>query len=130
MREFAQRTHQAGIPELARDFRPATIDLAAMPVRVEKWWIEEQPCYRVVGILWGGTRRTHTLAIRFNLDLDYIPVESYHHQTNATWTLWTHFWRPTVPGQYWIQLRVADSDVRTRRLDMGYYARKVILDQV
>jgi DMSO/TMAO reductase YedYZ molybdopterin-dependent catalytic subunit len=35
MREFAERTHQAGTPELARDFQPATIDLAAMPVRVE-----------------------------------------------------------------------------------------------
>ena len=37
MREFAQRTHQTGFPKLARDFQPATIDLAAMPVRVEKW---------------------------------------------------------------------------------------------
>jgi DMSO/TMAO reductase YedYZ molybdopterin-dependent catalytic subunit len=130
MREFAERTHQTGIPALARDFQPATIDLAAMPVRVEKWWIKEQIEYRVVGILWGGTRRTNALAIRFNRDMDYVPVEHFDHQTNATWTLWTHSWRPKVPGQYWIQLRVTDSSLRARRLDKGYYARKVILSQV
>jgi len=130
MREFAQRTHQTGIPALARDFQPATIDLAAMPVRVEKWWIEEQLWYRVVGILWGGTRRTQVLLIRFNPDMDYVPVENYDHQTNATWTLWTHFWRPKTPGQYWIQLHVADTHIRTRRLDRGYYSRKVILSPV
>ena len=37
MREYAARTHQHGMPELARNYQPATIDLAAMPVRVEKW---------------------------------------------------------------------------------------------
>jgi DMSO/TMAO reductase YedYZ molybdopterin-dependent catalytic subunit len=129
MREFAQRTHQAGIAELARDFQPATIDLAAMAVRVEKWSIGDQIEYRVVGILWGGTRRTTALTIRFNPNVDYVPVERCDHQTNATWTLWTHSWRPKVPGQYWIQLRIADSSLRTRRLDMGYYTRKVILSQ-
>ena len=36
MREFAGRTHQQDTPSLARDFAPATMDLAAMPVRVEK----------------------------------------------------------------------------------------------
>jgi DMSO/TMAO reductase YedYZ molybdopterin-dependent catalytic subunit len=130
MREFAERTHQTGVPTLARDYQSATIDLAAMPVRVEKWWIDEQISYRVVGILWGGTRRTEALVIRFNPDMDYVPVEHYDHQTNATWTLWTHFWRPKSPGRYWIQLRIADSQIRTRRLDRGYYSRKVTVSQV
>jgi DMSO/TMAO reductase YedYZ molybdopterin-dependent catalytic subunit len=130
MREFAERTHQTGIPALARDFQPATIDLAAMPVRVEKCWIEGQLWYRVVGILWGGTRRTKALVIRFKSNMDYVPVEHYDHQTNATWTLWTHFWQPKAPGPYWIQLRVADSHIRTRRLDHGYYARKVVVSEV
>jgi hypothetical protein len=130
MREFAQRTHQTGIPELARDFQPATIDLAAMPVRVEQWWIEEQMEYRVVGIVWGGTRLTNALHIRFNPDMAYVPVERYDHKTNATWTLWTHSWRPKTPGLYRIQLRVADPGLRTRRLDMGYYTCKVIVTQV
>jgi len=130
MREFADRTHQSGIPALARDFQPATIDLAAMPVRVEKWSIEGQIEYRVVGILWGGTRRITALSIRFNPDMGYVPVEHHDHQTNATWSLWTHTWRPKSPGPYWIQLRVDDPGVRTRRLEMGYYSRKVTLSQV
>ena len=130
MREFADRTHQDGIHTLARDYQPATIDLAAMPVRIEEWWIEDQLWYRVVGILWGGASRTRALQIRFNSDMDYVPVECYDHQSNATWTLWTHFWRPKAPGRYWIQLRVADSQVRTRRLDLGYYSRKVIISRV
>jgi DMSO/TMAO reductase YedYZ molybdopterin-dependent catalytic subunit len=130
MREFAQRTHQAGIPASARDFRPANIDMAAMPVRVEQWRVGQQLEYRVVGILWGGTRCTSALEIRFNPNTDYVPVDSYHHQTNATWTLWTHLWQPKVPGKYWIQLRVADSSIPTRRLDAGYYARKVNITQV
>src|SRR5262249_46286513 len=127
MREFAQRTHQTGVHTLARDFQPATIDLAAMPVRVETWRIDEEIWYRVVGILWGGIRCTDALVIRFNPDTEYVPVESYHHQSNASWTVWTHFWRPKAPGKYWIQLRIADSNVRSRRLEMGYYSRKVII---
>ena len=130
MREFAQRTHQTGTLALARDFQPATIDLAAMPVRVEKWSIEEQISYRVIGILWGGTRGTDALVIRFNPDQADVPVERYDHQTSATWTLWTHSWRPNVAGPYRIQLRVADSGVRARRLEMGYYTRKVMLSEV
>jgi len=130
MREFAERTHQSGIPALARDFQPATIDLAAMPVRVEKWSIEDQIEYRVVGILWGGTRRIKDLTIRFNPDMGYVPVEHHDHQTNATWSLWTHSWRPKATGPYQIQLRVADPGVRARRLEMGYYSRKVVLSQV
>jgi DMSO/TMAO reductase YedYZ molybdopterin-dependent catalytic subunit len=130
MREFAQRTHQTGVPALARDFQPATIDLAAMPVRVEMWWIDEAIWYRVVGILWGGTRRTDALVIRFNPNTEDVPVESCRHQTNASWTVWNHFWRPKVPGKYWIQLRIADSRVRSRRLQRGYYSRKVIIKHV
>jgi DMSO/TMAO reductase YedYZ molybdopterin-dependent catalytic subunit len=130
MYEFAQRTHQVGNPSLARDFRPAAIDLAAMPVRVEKWLVDGHLEYHIVGILWGGTRRVTALQIRFNRDTNYVPIGSLHHQTNATWTLWTHDWRPKVTGNYWIQMRVADSSIPTRRLDAGYYARKVVITEV
>jgi DMSO/TMAO reductase YedYZ molybdopterin-dependent catalytic subunit len=130
MREFAERTHQTGIPTLARDFQPATIDRAAMPVRVEKCWVEEQIWYRVVGILWGGTRPANGLLIRFNPNTDFVPVGQYDDQTHATWTLWSHFWQPKAPGTYWIQLRVADSHVPSRRLDRGYYSRKVMIAPV
>ena len=130
MLEFAQRTHQQGAPKLARDFQPATIDLAAMPVRVEQWLNEGQLYYRVVGILWGGNRRTDKLVIRFNPDLAYERVESYDHQTNSTWTLWEHPWNPKAPGRYQIQLKVNDPTIRTRRLDMKYYLRTVMVNRV
>ena len=35
MQEFAARTHQHGVPKLAKDYKPAIIDQAAMPIRVE-----------------------------------------------------------------------------------------------
>ena len=54
MSEFAARTMQNGNPPLARDFIPAFIDQAAMPVRVEKWSLGGQVVYRVVGLIWGG----------------------------------------------------------------------------
>jgi len=66
MQEFAARTHQQGVPKLARDYRPAIIDQAAMPIRVEKWFVDGRIKYRVLGILWGGSRLVKALEIRFN----------------------------------------------------------------
>ncbi len=54
MREFASRTMQQGVSELARDYRRAFIEQAAMPIRVEKWLVAGKTKYRVVGIAWGG----------------------------------------------------------------------------
>src|SRR5207302_3983578 len=56
MREYAARTEQKGVPELAKDFQPAAIEQAAMPVRIEKWSVAGKIQYRVVGIAWGGTQ--------------------------------------------------------------------------
>ena len=50
---------------LARDFIPAVIDTAAMPIRVEKWSIGGRLAYRVTGIIWGGSKPTNALSIRF-----------------------------------------------------------------
>ena len=50
MVEFASRTHQDGTPSLARDYQPALMDQAAMPVRVEKWLADGRVSYRIVGI--------------------------------------------------------------------------------
>ncbi len=61
MQEFAARTHQQGVPKLARDYRPATIDQAAMPIRVEKWLVRGKIKYRVLGILWGGSQLVRTI---------------------------------------------------------------------
>jgi len=146
MWEYAGRTHQDAFrssafgatrafersfqPLLARDFKPASIDLAAAPVRVEKWLVEGERVYQVAGILWGGDRLTKTLVIRFNPDARFMPVEDYAHKTNATWTLWSHTFRPDAPGRYRIQLAVSGEPVRTRRLDTGFYARTIDITEV
>jgi len=128
MREFASRTHQSGTPDLARDYLPAEIDLAAMPVRVEKWLVSGAIHYRVVGVQWGGAARTDQLEIRFGQD-PWQPI-CMTNVSQAPWALWEHPWRPAAPGVYAITLRAADPSIRTRRLDTGYYLREVAIDQI
>ena len=126
MREFSGRTHQAGTPRLARDYEPPTIDTAAMPVRVEHWQDASGVFYRLVGIVWGGTVPTNALEIRCGTGQPFMPVTDCPlPPTTATWSLWTHEWRGATPGTHEIAVRVRDRDVRTRRLDRGYYNRRV-----
>ena len=130
MQEFAMRTHQRGVPKLARDYEPATMDQAAMPIRVEKWLVGERIKYRVVGILWGGSRLVKALGIRFNPEEDYVPVDYFHQTGNDPWSFWTHSWAPQKPGRYMIRLRVVDPPIQTRRLDLGFYLRTVEIRDV
>jgi len=130
MREFASRTHQQGIPSLAKDFYPATIEQAAMPIRVEKWLVDEHIRYKVVGILWGGTGLVRSLEIRFNPEEEYVRVGDFTHTTNDPWSFWSHWWDPPAVGTYTIRLRVANSGMETKRLDAGYYARSVEVTEI
>jgi len=134
MLEFAARTHQDGKPALARDFTPAVIDTAAVPVRVEKWIAKGRVVYRVIGILWGGTSPpgpTNALSIRFRSNLPWARVDDCPLPASTdTWSVWTHVWRPDSPGRYTIVLRVDDKRIRTRRLDLFFYAREVQIDEV
>jgi len=130
MREYAARTHQKGMPGLAREFQPATIDPAAMPIRIEKWAVGEKIKYRVVGIAWGGTAPVKNLVIRFNPEEEYVPVDQFSQTKNDPWTFWTHAWSPKEPGTYSIRLMVKDQGVRTRRLDSGYYVRSVEISEI
>src|ERR1043166_2364487 len=123
MREFAARTHQQGVPELARAYRPAAIDQAAMPTRVEKWLVDGKIRYRVAGILWGGRRTVGALEIRFNPEEEYVRVDDFRQAANDPWSFWSHAWTPKAPGTYMIRLRVPDRTVETKRLDSGYYFR-------
>jgi DMSO/TMAO reductase YedYZ molybdopterin-dependent catalytic subunit len=125
MREFAVRTHQQGSPKLARDYQAAEIDMAAMPVRIEKWRIAGKNKYRVIGIVWGGREPARRLEIRFNPEEEYVPVDNFQQGTNASWSFWSHAWTAAAPGSYLIRLRVAEPTVRTRRLDTGFYVREV-----
>ena len=131
MREFASRTHQDGVPALARDYKPATMDQAAMPVRIEKWRVAGKIVYRVVGIMWGGYRVTDKLSIRFASGQPYAPVDVCPKQsTNQTWTIWSHAWRPTTAGSYAIALRIDDPSIPTRRLDAGLYRRTIDITEI
>ncbi len=128
MQEFASRTFQNGTPALARDYLPAEIDLAAMPVRVEKWQVSGAIRYRVVGIQWGGAARTDGLEIRFG-DGAWQPI-CMNGVPQTPWALWEFDWQPAAIGDYAITLRATDRSIRTRRLDTGYYLRQVRIDQV
>ena len=131
MTEYAGRTHQKGSPRLAREFEAARIDAAAMPIRVEKWRVAGRVKYRVVGLLWGGTGTVRALGIRFNPEEEFVRVQGLPVPQNGPWTLWRHEWSPEERGTYTIRLAVLEpSGVRTRRLDTGYYARSVEIEEV
>jgi DMSO/TMAO reductase YedYZ molybdopterin-dependent catalytic subunit len=134
MLEYARRTHQNGSPRLARDFRPARIEHAAMPIRVEKWAVGNALKYRVVGLLWGGSSSARgpirTMGIRFNPDEDYVPVDHLPPSQDNPWTLWSHIWMPAARGRYTIRLAIKDPELHPKRLDSGYYARSVEIEEV
>jgi DMSO/TMAO reductase YedYZ molybdopterin-dependent catalytic subunit len=130
MQEFASRTAQNGTPKLAREYKPAKIQQAAMPVRVEKWHLGGNIKYRVVGIAWGGSRPASGLQIRFNPEEDYVAVDDFSASKNDPWTMWTHAWSPKAPGTYSIRLAVKDASISARRLDSGYYVRTVEITEV
>ena len=134
MREFARRTHQDGEPTLAREFAPAAVDTAAMPVRVEKWTAGGRIVYRVVGLLWGGSPSTgpsNALQIRFKTNQSWVAVDDSPMPAGPTdWAVWSHLWRPEAPGRYQIVLRVNDPAVPTWRLDLFFYTRGVTVEEV
>ncbi len=126
MREFASRTHQRGVPDLARDYRAAVADQAAMPVRIEQWRVGGATRYRVVGIVWGGQKVFDRPTLRFNPGEPFVPVHvcpAMKH--NQPWTLWSHVWDPPGPGRYRMRARIDDWGIPTRRLDQGWYDRVV-----
>jgi DMSO/TMAO reductase YedYZ molybdopterin-dependent catalytic subunit len=130
MIEFANRTHQTAQHKLARDYAPADIQTAATPVRVEKRKTDNGLEYRVVGIVWGGTRPVDRLSIRFNENDEWKPFDICPApKTHKMWSLWEYRWKPAAPGLYSIALK-ADPSIPQRRLDSGYYVRQVQIDEV
>ncbi len=126
MREFASRTHQRGVPDLARDYRAALADQAAMPVRIEQWRVGGATRYRVVGIVWGGQKVFDRPTLRFNPGEPFVPVHvcpAMKH--NQPWTLWSYVWNPPGPGRYRMRARIDDWSIPTRRLDQGWYDRVI-----
>jgi DMSO/TMAO reductase YedYZ molybdopterin-dependent catalytic subunit len=130
MREFAARTHQDGTPRLAREYAAAAMDLAALPVRIEKWVVADRLRYRVIGIVWGGARVPRRLRIRFRSSepfhsFDVSPAPA----SPLTWGLWSYDWQPTAPGLYQIVLK-PEEGIASRRLDLYFYTRSVRIDEV
>jgi DMSO/TMAO reductase YedYZ molybdopterin-dependent catalytic subunit len=131
MIEFSLRTHQRVVPRLAREYEAPEIDLAAMPIRVEKRRVDGRLEYRVVGIVWGGERPVDRLMIRFRAGDAPTPFAICPApRTQRTWSLWDYRWRPQAPGLYSIALSAADPSIRTRRLDVSFYVRRVFVDEV
>ena len=130
MQEFATRTHQTGTPALARDYIAASMDLSAVPVRVEKWRIDGAIRYRVVGIVWGGSATDGPLMIGFD-DEDYAEVEVCPARPGDwTWALWSYWWTPSQIGRTILTMKIDDASVQTHRLDSGWYWRTVDIDEV
>ena len=134
MKEFAARTHQAARHDLARDYAPAEIQAAAMPIRVEQRRTPEGLRYRVVGIAWGGDRPADRLEIRFGAGDSWRPVAMCRPHpdpdTPRIWALWEYRWQPPAAGIYSIGLRIPNPSVPQRRLDSGYYVRQVTIEQL
>lgn len=131
MLEFAGRTHQDGRPALARDFEAPSIDLAATPIRVEKRRVAGRLRYRVVGIVWGGDTPVTELRIRFGAGDAFRSVALCPAPGDTrTWSLWEYWWDPERPDTYDIALAAATPGVRTRRLDLSWYLRRVRVDEV
>jgi DMSO/TMAO reductase YedYZ molybdopterin-dependent catalytic subunit len=130
MQEYAARTMQKGVPHLAKDYEPATVDHAAMPIRVEKWSVGGKIKYRVTGILWGGASPVSGLEIRFNPEEDYVGVTSFQQSANNSWSFWTHAWQPKQTGTHMIRVRLKDTSVVARRMNAGYYLRTVEIMEI
>lgn len=135
MLEFATRTHQSGRPELARDYLPATLDFAAMPIAVDG--PDSGGGFRIHGIAWGDPDGVETLEIRCASAEPsaeggaWFRVEDFIVPARSSWSLWRHRFQPRQQGEVEIALRVGspgelgEPSVRTRRLDTGYYNRRV-----
>jgi DMSO/TMAO reductase YedYZ molybdopterin-dependent catalytic subunit len=156
MLEFGQRTlqetrldpmlspHPVG-PQWAREYLPANIDQAALPVRVEQWNLGGKLVYRVVGITWGGPNRTAKLKIRFRGGRVRAPFEPIRfcqaRSSVSSYGIWVHRWEPKKPGPYWIDVQLDAPGVSARKLTsrepatdrgpmVGHFERAVLIQRV
>jgi hypothetical protein len=130
MQEYAVRTLQEGRPQFAREFASAVVDLAALPTRIEKWIGGGKLRYRIVGLAWSGAQPIPALKIRFNPDEEFVPVVGFRPGKTDPWTVWTHAWTPSAPGDYRIRMAVAAREVQARKLDLGLYDRTVHISEI
>jgi hypothetical protein len=101
-----------------------------MPIRVEEWLVNEKIKYSIHGIAWGGSRPVTGLQIRFNAEEDFVSVNDFRAPVNDPWSFWTHPWTPVKPGVYFIQLKVKDVGISSKRLEAGHYVRSVEVTEI
>ena len=130
MQEYAGRTMQTGVPSLARDFRPAVVDIAALPTRIEKWLVGGKIRYRVTGIQWGGSAPSHAVEIRFDPGEKFVPVEIIPSSPGKSWCFWSYEWSPPRAGKFTIRLRLNAANIAAKRLNAGYYDRSVDVAEI
>ncbi len=149
MLEFSDRTNQdtsrgeqPGFyrhpfgPVLAKDYKAATIDQTALPVRVEQWKVGGKLLYRIVGITWGGPVRSEKMKIRFMAGRKnaskWEPLQFCKAATlNSQYGIWVHTFAPPKRGYYHFQVRMEDPKVNhARRLQRGEYDRGVFIPDV
>ncbi len=130
MHEYAHRKMKICIPKLAWDYQPATVDATAMPIRIERWRLNDKIKYRIVGIYWGGSQPVRGLRIQLGSGEDYATVSDIRRKNGNTWGSWTFVWMPKKRGIYTMRMQVFAPAVRTRRLDAGYYTRTVNITDI
>jgi DMSO/TMAO reductase YedYZ molybdopterin-dependent catalytic subunit len=130
MQEYASRTMQMGIPSLARDYRPAMVEIAAMPTRIEKRLVGGKIKYRITGIQWGGLAPSQAIEIRFDPIENFVPVENLASSQSTSLCFWSHEWRPARTGKFTIRLRLNAANINARRLNSGYYDRSLEIAEI
>jgi DMSO/TMAO reductase YedYZ molybdopterin-dependent catalytic subunit len=126
MQDFASLIQPVS-PRLVREFRPATIEAAAVATRVSKLTKRGSPAYRVSGIAWGGGQPIRALGIRFTPDAVFGRVDAIADGDGSTWRQWSHVFEPPRRGRYRIELSVWEPRLPAWRLDQGHYGREVVL---
>ena len=131
MVEFADRTHQTEPHKLARDYAPADIQTAATPVRVEKRKGPNGLEYRIVGIVWGGTKPVDRLQIRFGKDEPFDAVRGVPDAEDAHDVVAVGV--PLEADGAWHlrhRARSRGSSCRNAGSRRGYYMRQVKIEEV
>ncbi|HYO76077.1 MAG TPA: molybdopterin-dependent oxidoreductase [Thermoanaerobaculia bacterium] len=122
MYDYATRTHQPAIFDLAREFEPAVVDVAAVATRLERRGRD----YRLSGILWGGRSREYTLAVSAD-GFHTRDVTRVRRPNVNGWASWSVPFHPPSRRDLSITCGVIEPSERQRRLDSGWYERKVRL---
>ncbi len=135
MREFSDRTHQIGTPQIISEYKNPVIDYTAIPIKVEKWKkLNGSPIYRIIGLQWGGQNTRPDLRINIshkNKDLEVNKiVDSVERNNLLSWQHWWYWWEPSKTGRHQITLSLKNSKHLSRRLDDKYYRQAVYISDI